>query len=60
MKQKLSKLIDLKTIVTLSLTAAFIYGFIVGKITTEEFMTIFAMVVAFYFSKKTKGSEDNE
>lgn len=54
MIQRIAKLIDLKTIITISITAALIYGFVVGKITPEQFMTIATMIFTFYFSKKDK------
>lgn len=52
MKEKLAKLIDLKSIVTLSITLCLEYGFIKGKINTEQFMTIATMIFTFYFAKK--------
>ena len=57
MKKQITKLIDLKTIITISITACLIYGFIVGKVNTEKFMTITTMVFTFYFSKKDKGDD---
>lgn len=54
MKQRIAKLIDLKTIITISITAALIFGFVVGKITAEQFMTIATMIFTFYFAKKDK------
>ena len=59
MKQKIIKLIDLKSIVTLIVITTFVYGFVVGKINTEDFMRILMLVVTFYFAK-TKGGENNE
>lgn len=52
--KEIKKLIDLKTIITISITAALIYGFVVGKITPEQFMTIATMIFTFYFAKKDK------
>ncbi len=60
MKEKISKLIDLKTIITISITGALIYGFIIGKITPEQFMTIATMIFTFYFAKKDKDETKNE
>ncbi|MBO6243159.1 MAG: hypothetical protein J6O41_01130 [Clostridia bacterium] len=60
MKEKLAKLIDLKSIVTILITGALIYGFVVGKIDKENFMTIATMIFTFYFASKTKGSDNNE
>lgn len=60
MKERIAKLIDLKSIVTIIITGALIYGFIVDKINAEQFMTIATMIFTFYFASKTKGSENNE
>ena len=49
MKAKLAKLIDVKSIVTLTLTGVFSYLAIIGAITAENFMTIFTVIIAFYF-----------
>lgn len=57
MKEKISKLIDLKSIVTLIITIGIIYGFISNKITSEQFMTIATMIFTFYFAKKKDGDE---
>lgn len=57
MKEKISKLIDLKSIITISITGALIYGFVISKITSEQFMTIATMIFTFYFAKKEKGDD---
>ena len=59
MKDKIAKLIDLKSIITILITISLIYGFVVNKINAEQFMTIATMIFTFYFAKKEKGSEDN-
>ena len=43
------KLIDVKSIVTLVLAAVFAYLAVVGKITAEQFITIFTVIISFYF-----------
>jgi hypothetical protein len=48
-KARFAKLIDVKTIVTFALTAAFVYLSVTGKIQPEIFMTIYTMVIGFYF-----------
>ncbi len=59
MKDKIAKLIDLKSIITILITITLIFGFVVNKINAEQFMTIATMIFTFYFAKKEKGSEDN-
>lgn len=51
MKEKIAKLIDLKSIVTIIMTIGLIYGFIVGKIQADQFITLVTMVFMFYFQK---------
>ena len=58
MRNKIAKLIDLKSIITILITMALIYGFIVNKINPEQFMTIATMIFTFYFAKKESGSDE--
>ena len=60
MKERIAKLIDLKSIITILITIALIYGFIVEKINAEQFMTIATMIFTFYFAKKDKGDDLND
>lgn len=48
-RERIAKLIDVKTIVTFALTAAFVYLSVAGKIEPQIFMTIYTMVIGFYF-----------
>lgn len=57
-KERIAKLIDLKSIITVLITICLIYGFIVDKVNAEQFMTIATMIFTFYFAKKDKGSDD--
>lgn len=52
MKEKLIKLIDLKSIITLLLTITLVYGFIVNKIDGKDFLVYVTLVLTFYFAKK--------
>jgi hypothetical protein len=56
--KEIKKLIDLKSIITLSLTIAFVYGFIAGKIEAKDFLIYIAMVYTYYFNKKENKEED--
>ena len=49
MKERLSKLITVKSLVTLTLTGSFVYMAASGRITAQDFMTVFTVVIAFYF-----------
>ena len=57
MKEKFAKLIDVKSIVTLLLTAVVAYQTVAGKFDVRD---IYLMIIAFYFgtqSEKKKGVE---
>lgn len=54
MKERLSKLLTVKSIVTISLTAVFSALSILGRIDTDQFMTVFTVVIAFYFGTQTE------
>lgn len=61
MKTRIAKLVDVKTIVTFALTAVFSYLSVKEKIEPQLFMTIYTMVIGFYFgtqSAKNRGSND--
>lgn len=60
MKNKIIKLIDVKSIVTLALTGIFAYLSAVGKISSEQFLTIFTMCISFFFGVKSGKNEDNK
>ena len=49
MKERLHKLLTVKSIVTILLTAVFAYLAVAGKITGTEFLTIFTVIISFYF-----------
>ena len=54
MKDKLAKLIDVKSIMTIALTGGFIALTCAGEITGEQFLTIFTMIVGFYFGTQSE------
>lgn len=60
MKNGIAKLIDLKSIITILITGCLIYGFIVGKVNNEQFMTIATMIFTFYFAKKSDRGDDQD
>lgn len=62
MWEALTKLIKVKTLVTLLLTGVFAYLSISGKIDAQQFMTVFSVVIAFYFGtqhEKTAEKAEN-
>ncbi len=58
--ERLAKLIDVKTIVTFVLTAAFTYLSVCGKIEPQIFMTIYTMIIGFYFGTQHEKSKKEE
>lgn len=58
--QKITKLIDVKSIVTLCLTAVFCVLSYRKDISAEQFLTIFTVIISFYFGTQfKKGGDDN-
>jgi len=53
MKEKLAKLINVKSLITLLLTAMFCYLAVVGRISGEQFLVIFTVIISFYFGTQT-------
>ena len=54
MKERLAKLVDVKSIITIMLTAVFCYLSVIQVISPELFMTVFTVVIAFYFGMQVK------
>ena len=57
MLNKLAKLIDVKSIITILITIAFVVMAFDGRIDSQNFMTIFSVIVAFYFGTQAKKGE---
>lgn len=55
--KRLSNLVSVKSIVTIVLTAVFAYMAVVGKI-SQDFMTIYAVIIAFYFGTQSQKVQD--
>ena len=47
--RKLANLLSIKSLVTIILTVVFAYLACTGTITGEQFLTVFSVVIAFYF-----------
>ena len=56
--KKIEKLIDVKSIVTLVLTAVFAVLSLKSAISAEQFLTVFTTVIAFYFGVQYQKKED--
>ena len=63
MGKKLAKLIDVKSIVTFVLTGGFIYLGITQAVKPDQYLTIYTMIISFYFGTqvgKKEGKEEND
>ena len=57
MKKRLANLLSVKSLVTLVLTAVFAYMAVTEKI-SQDFMTVYAVVIAFYFGTQSQKQQD--
>ena len=55
--KRVANLLSVKSIVTLVLTAVFSYMAITNQI-TQDFMTIYAVIIAFYFGTQSQKAQD--
>lgn len=65
MIEKIAKLIDVKSIVTLTLTVTFVILCLNGKTLDDKFVDIFKLIIVFYFGTQAakiadKGGNGNE
>ena len=54
MREKLAKLINVKSILTILLSIVFCYLSIINQISNEQFMNIFTVIIAFYFGTQAQ------
>lgn len=59
MREKLYKLLEVKSIVTLLLSATFSVLTLQGKISGQEFLTVFTVVISFYFGTQVQKRADS-
>ncbi len=60
MKDRLLKLLSVKSIVTILLTIVFCYLSFIGVIAAGQFMTIFTVIISFYFGTQAeKNNREN-
>lgn len=55
--KRLANLMSVKSIVTLVLTGVFAYMAVTGNI-SQDFMTIYAVIIAFYFGTQSQKTPD--
>ena len=55
--KRIANLMSVKSIVTLVLTGVFAYMSVTGNI-SQDFMTIYAVIIAFYFGTQSQKTQD--
>ena len=56
MKEKISNLIDLKSIITIIMVITLVFGFVDNRIEGKDFVVFVNMILIYYFTRK----ESNE
>ena len=56
--KRVAALLSVKSIVTIALTAVFTVLALRGSVTGQDFLTIFLMVVSFYFGTQSQKVQD--
>lgn len=56
-KKRCANLLSVKSLVTLTLTVVFAYMAVTEKI-SQDFMTIYAVIIAFYFGTQSQKVQD--
>lgn len=60
MKERLYKLLAVKSIVTIVLTLVFAYLSVSGLVGVDQFLTVFTVIIAFYFGTQAeKANREN-
>ena len=59
MKEKIAKLVNVKSIITLIICGVFAYLSVIGQILPDQFLTIFTVIISFYFGSQYGKKEAN-
>ena len=54
MRERIAKLIDVKSIITILFAVVFGYLSIEGSITPDQFLTVFTVIISFYFGTQAQ------
>lgn len=57
--RRLTALLSVKSIVTLVLTGVFAFLAVTGTVTGSDFLTIFLMIISFYFGTQSQKLQDS-
>lgn len=58
LKKRLANLLCIKSIVTVMLTAVFSYMTVMGRVSSDQFLTVFVVVVSFYFGTQSQKNDN--
>lgn len=56
--KRIAALMSVKSLVTLVMTGVFAYLALSGAVTGQDFMTVFLMVISFYFGTQSQKVQD--
>lgn len=60
MKTRLSKLLTIKSLVTMTLTIIFSFLAVTGRIPTRDYITIYTVIISFYFGTQAEKNVSRE
>ncbi len=58
-QMRLANLLTVKSIVTVVLTVVFAYMTVCGSVSADQFLTVFTVVIAFYFGTQSKKAQED-
>lgn len=58
--KRITNLLKIKSLITLTLTAVFAYMAVLGRVSPDQFMTIFTMIIGFYFGTQYQKKADEK
>lgn len=59
MKERIAKLLTVKSLVTITLTIIFSFLAVDGKILVHDYMTVYTVIIAFYFGTQVEKEVKN-
>ena len=60
LKKRLANLLCVKSVVTIVLTGVFAYMTVMGQVSSDQFLTVFTVVIAFYFGTQAERKVQTE
>lgn len=60
LKKRLANLLCVKSIVTITLTGVFAFMTVTGSVSADQFLTVFTVVIAFYFGVQAEKKAQKE